>query len=728
LFKLDLSDQIAHFMKYISIAFLLLFLTTTKCVVANPVITFNHPSKKIQLDNNNTYLIADPNHSFTINQILADTFRTIYSEDMPNLGLSNNIYWAKFNLTNSTSQKLILKFNQPLLNNITLYRIDHKDTSQTTFSEKNPFIERQYYYATYAFDLNVNTEDTITYVLKFNSNEPIIFDVKIADADVIAKAELQEEIITGIYIGILFVMIFYNLFIYFTIRDRSYLIYVCYIIFIGLAQISVPGYGFKYLWPDFPAFNDLSIILFASIASIFGVEFLKIFLKTKQHTPLFNKYLLGFEAVFVSILIIYFTGNNILAFLILQLATFLLCIFIIITAIRIIYIGYRPAIFFLIAWIVLLLSGCIFIAKDFGLLPYNFLTIHIMQIGSGIEVIFLSFALADKINILKKEKETSQALALEALLQNELIIRNQNTLLENKVEERTKELKEINNELSVTISDLKQTQSQLISSEKMASLGHLTAGIAHEINNPINFVISNVKPLKKDIEDIYELIRKYENLDPINDLQNKIAEINSFRNQINYKYLKNEIGSLLKEIEDRAGKTADIVHGLTAYSKVDENDFKRADIIEVLNSSLTLLNQEITGAEIELIRNFSPLPQIECFPGKLNQVFMNIINNSIHAIKENTGHKKGQIIITTTYDNYKIHLSIKDNGIGMTEETKGKIFKPFFSTKEIGKGAGLGMSIAFSIITEHNGNIQLLSEYGKGSECIISLPINYTSK
>ena len=714
-------------MKHLSAAFLFLFFGITKCLFANPTLTYTHPSNKIQIGNNAGFII-DSQNSYTLNQVLADTSKIFHTKSIPNLGLSNNTYWAVFNLVNLSSDSLVLRFNQPLLNEITLYRINGKNISETTYSETRPFTSRKYYYAAYAFDLNADAGDTITYAIKFNSNEPIVFDVSIANTSVTAKEELQQEIITGIYIGILFVMIFYNLFIYFSIRDTSYLVYVCYIIFMGLTHITLPGYGFKYIWPEYPAFNDLSVILFIALASICGIEFVKVFLKTKEHTPLLNKCFFIFEIIFVAVLILYFTGNKVLAFSIVQLGTFILCICIIATAIKIIFIGYRPAIFFLIAWIVLLVSACLYISKDFGIVPYNFFTIHAMQIGSGLEVIFLSFALADRINILKKEKENLQIQTLEALRQNELIVKNQNILLEKQVEERTKELLHTNEELSATIANLKQTQTQLISSEKMAFLGHLTAGIAHEINNPINFVVSNVKPLKKDIEDIYELIQKYENLDPVHDLQNKIEEINSFRNEIDYAYLKNEIGSLLKGIEDGAERTAGIVQGLNTYSRPDENDFKRADITEGINSSLTLLNKKITTSEIQVIKNFSTLPLIECFPGKLSQAFLNILNNAVYTVKEHTTLKeKGQINITTSCDNYTVYVSILNVGIAITDEEKDKIFAPFFNTKETGEDIGLGMSIALSIIHEHNGKIQI-NATDRGTECFVSLPINYTDK
>jgi len=712
-------------MKYFSLALLLTFVSVTTISFAGPVITYNASDKKIKIGDKTKFVI-DNKKSFTVQEILDDTSSIFFLAEMPNLGLSDNTFWAKFNFVNQSSDNLILKFNQPLLNEISFYRIDGKDITEIIYSEKNPFSSRKYSYPGYAFDMHAPRGDTITYLLKFKSNEPIVFDVDAGSDTVIAEEENLQEIITGIYIGIIFVMVFYNLFIYFTVLDISYLTYVFYILSIGFMHITLPGYGFKYIWPNFPAFNDLSVILFSAFSAITAVEFLKIFLKTKEHVPFLNKLFLYFEIIFVITLAMYFAGNKILAFSIVQLCTFILSLFMIGVAARVVYIGYRPAIFFLIAWVVLLTAACIFICKDFGILPYNFFTTHVMQIGSGLEVVLLSFALADRINIFKKEKETSQAQALEALLQNELIIRNQNIVLENKVEERTKKLQDINEELSTTLSELKHTQSQLVNAEKMASLGQLTAGIAHEINNPINFVVSNVKPLKRDIEEIYELINRYDTI-KIGEINSneKIIEVRKYRKEIDYDYLKEEISHMLKGIEDGAIRTADIVKGLRIFSRLDENDLKRTDITEGINATLTLLNPEISGS-IELVKNFCDMPKIECFPGKLNQVFMNILNNAIYAIKENTQRtEKGKLEITTTFDDQFVIISIKDNGIGMSEEVREKIFDPFFTTKPIGKGTGLGMSITFSIINDHRGVINLHTKYSIGTEFIIQLPIDY---
>jgi signal transduction histidine kinase len=295
--------------------------------------------------------------------------------------------------------------------------------------------------------------------------------------------------------------------------------------------------------------------------------------------------------------------------------------------------------------------------------------------------------------------------------------------LEGKVEERTSALKKSNSELMTTLTELKQTQSQLVNAEKMASLGQLTAGIAHEINNPINFVVSNVKPLQRDIEDIHELVNKYHDLKNGEQLQEKIEEINKFRKEIDYDYIKEEISGLLKGIEEGASRTADIVKGLRVFSRLDENDLKKTNIVDGIESTLTLLNPELSGS-IDVVKNYNKIPDIECFPGKMNQVFMNILNNAIFAIKANKDRKeKGKLVISTSADDKYVTISIKDNGTGMTEEVKTKVFEPFFTTKDVGKGTGLGMSITFSIIEDHHGLIELNSEYGQGTEFVIKLPV-----
>lgn len=351
-----------------------------------------------------------------------------------------------------------------------------------------------------------------------------------------------------------------------------------------------------------------------------------------------------------------------------------------------------------------------------------------MELGTITEVVLLSFALADRINILRREKEASQAEALAAIQAKEKFQREQNVVLESRVIERTTDLEQTNEELKVTLENLKNTQSQLVDAEKMASLGQLTAGIAHEINNPINFVASNVKPLKRDIEDIVTFLDKYNELKDANgSLEEKLAEVEELKEELDVDFLVDEMNLLLKGIDEGAIRTAEIVKGLRNFSRLDEDDSKKADINVGINSTLVLLNNAIQKEEVKLVKNFAELEEIECFPGKLNQLFMNIMNNAIQALEGNPQNgKEKELTVSTFEQDEHVIVSIKDNGSGMDEETKNRIFEPFFTTKDVGKGTGLGLSIVYRIIESHNGSISVNSEIGKGTEFLIKIPMSRT--
>jgi signal transduction histidine kinase len=265
---------------------------------------------------------------------------------------------------------------------------------------------------------------------------------------------------------------------------------------------------------------------------------------------------------------------------------------------------------------------------------------------------------------------------------------------------------------------------QLVESEKMASLGQLTAGIAHEINNPINFVTSNVKPLKRDVQMVIDMLNQIEEISlqdgTVDDKKQKIDEL---KQEYDFDYLKTEIDYLINGINEGSSRTAEIVKGLRIFSRLDEDDLKKADINEGLESTLVIVNNQLDN-RIDVIKQFSELPLVECYPGKLNQVFMNMISNALHAIKSRYKEDKGgALTISTSASDTHVLVSIKDNGTGMDENTKKKLFEPFFTTKDVGEGTGLGLSIAYNTIVKHNGSITVNSELGAGTEFIIEIPI-----
>ena len=265
---------------------------------------------------------------------------------------------------------------------------------------------------------------------------------------------------------------------------------------------------------------------------------------------------------------------------------------------------------------------------------------------------------------------------------------------------------------------LKSTQSKLIDSEKMASLGQLTAGIAHEINNPINYISSGINPLKRDMADIEKLYIKFKDVFEHGFDQNKLNESKQYSEDIESDFLFEEIRSLLEGIEEGASRTREIVAGLRNFSRMDEDAIKITNINEGLDSTLMLLKNKLKN-KVTIKKEYGQIPPIECFAGKLNQVFMNILNNAADAILD-----KGEIEIRTWGDKGQVYVSIKDNGIGMPENVRKRIFEPFYTTKEVGEGTGLGLSISFGIIENHKGSISVKSEQNKGSGFIIRLPIS----
>ncbi len=295
--------------------------------------------------------------------------------------------------------------------------------------------------------------------------------------------------------------------------------------------------------------------------------------------------------------------------------------------------------------------------------------------------------------------------------------RRRQEILEEKVMERTEEVLKQKEELVTLLENLKSTQSQLVNAEKMASLGQLTAGVAHEINNPINFINANISPLERDISDLKELISKYDEIVAKHKLKEHFAEIETFKQDIDFEYVLDEINSLLQAIQEGVRRTTEIVRGLRNFSRVDENDMKLANINEGLESTLMILRNKLKN-RIEIVKEFGNLPEIMCFPGKLNQVFMNIINNASDAIEG-----EGTIRINTYQVSDNVCISIEDSGKGMSEEVRNRIFEPFYTTKDVGQGTGLGLYISFGIIQSMRGNIQVFSSPSKGSKFVITLPI-----
>ncbi|MDJ0674496.1 MAG: response regulator [Calothrix sp. MO_167.B42] len=290
--------------------------------------------------------------------------------------------------------------------------------------------------------------------------------------------------------------------------------------------------------------------------------------------------------------------------------------------------------------------------------------------------------------------------------------------LEGMVAERT-------NELNQALDNLKRTQVQLVQSEKMSSLGQLVAGVAHEINNPVNFIHGNLNHVNGYTQGLLELVQLYQKHYP-----QPSEEIEDYIEELELDFLQEDLGKMLNSMKMGSNRIRQIVLSLRNFSRLDEAEQKPVNLHEGIESTMMILQHRLKGnpdrPAIEVIRKYGELPPVECYPSKLNQVFMNILANAIDALEDAYTNGNTQLKITISTEqlvNQWAAIRIADNGNGIPEEVMTKIFEPFFTTKTVGKGTGLGLSISHQIITEkHGGKFDCYSTPGKGTEFVMQIP------
>lgn len=282
--------------------------------------------------------------------------------------------------------------------------------------------------------------------------------------------------------------------------------------------------------------------------------------------------------------------------------------------------------------------------------------------------------------------------------------------------EANRTLEEKNREIESAYAELKTTQVQLLQRDKMASIGQLAAGVAHEINNPIGFVTSNLTTLDRYVAKIVEFIDAQTEKIALNSPPDIVRELSEKRKALKLDYVLNDMENLISESIEGTARVQKIVQDLKGFSRIDTVEHSFADINACLESTINIVWNEIKYKAI-LQRDFGELPHVKCYPQQLNQVFMNILINAAHAIDKN-----GSITVRSRYEDGMIRVAVSDTGHGIPEDIKSRIFEPFFTTKDVGKGTGLGLSISYDIVKKHGGEIELESEVGKGTTITVSVP------
>ena len=660
-------------------------------------------------------VFRDSTRALLVEDVLARGTFDALAAPVPNLGLTGDAVWLRTRVRNNTDlERFHLCIDYADLDRVSVFVVyDGVAVPAGSKGQSVPLGDRTGSDPEFVFQVRIAPGSEVTLLIRLESTKQIQLPVLLRTADELIAVRSGRNLPIGIYAGVMLVLALYNLFLLLSIRDRSYLYYVLYLVAVLATQLAFLGVGPFYLWAGNTWWSSNSTLILTLVTATLGMEFARNFIGTRRFAPGLHRISVLFYLAFALCILAQQAGLPRFAYQAAQGLSGLSAIFTLSMAVVALRRGSRQAFFFLLAWAVFLSAVVVFVLKDVGILPYNELTIHAMPVGSAIEGVLLSFGLADRINILRREKERSQAEALSMAQENERIIREQNVMLESKVQERTKELRESHDHL-------KRTQSQLVNAEKMASLGQLTAGIAHEINNPVNFITSNIPPLRRDLADVLEVLNGYRSLDAA-EATTSLPALREREAELDIDGSIVELGEILRSIEEGAGRTAEIVRGLRNFSRLDEDDLKLADLNEGLQSTLTVLaNQLKDHAELQL--ELGQLPAVECHPGKLNQVFMNILNNAIQAIASRKDLRRGTITVRTTTVGDAVRISIADDGPGMTESVMAKVFEPFFTTKDVGEGTGLGLSIAYSIVEKHGGRITVESLPGAGATFHVTLP------
>ena len=730
-------------------------------------------------------VLEDPSNALTLQDVQSPAFAQRFQGGHPpaqslSYGATRSAYWLRLSVRNNAYFPVhrMLEIANARLTQVDFYSHDVAGVSTAVATGMvAPFASRPYANRFFVFPVDLPPAAERTIYIRVLSTAPLFVPARIWEPGRFHVHERNDYQVQSIYFGMCLAMVLFNLLLFISLRDYIYIYYVSLIICTALSLASLNGLAKEYLWPEATHWSDLTTSVGFCYCFFTALLFMRRMLKIKAYAPRLDRVI----QVFAGLMVFMSMGFMVSVQGMFKPGSFLFALTLLLTLGTAIYFSvlrHRSAYFFLGSFGFLMAGILVFVLRGFNVVPTNAWTLNGMQFGSALEMILLALAMADRFNRIRHDKVQAQQNALEAEYRLVTSLKRSERELEDRVAQRT-------NDLTQSLDELRTAQTQLIQSEKMATLGQVVANVAHEINTPIGAVKASGKNISDALEDTLEgmpdlfqkldpatidlfkqLLLQYRAGNPIlstRDERNLVRTVMSSLEEAGVENARKKASTLVQmgaktlepvylplllhpesdhilriahgiasilnntaNINSAVEKVSKIVFALKSFSHVDQSEEKmEADIADGMETVLTIYQGQLKQG-IDVVREFETIAPLLCLPDQLNQVWTNLIHNAIQAMMQHESGGNSSSLGTLTIgirqqDNCAV-VSVRDNGPGIPEHIRTKIFEPFFTTKPVGIGSGLGLDIVRKIIDKHQGRIELQTEVGAGTTFTVYLP------
>jgi two-component system NtrC family sensor kinase len=641
--------------------------------------------------------------------------------DVPNFYVTRSAVWAKVRIENADapSYEWYLEHMDNMAQHLDIWVVG--DDGRVTHKQAGTLRERTSDVVDvrgHVFQLSIPPGEGVTLYVRGQTAYFHIIPLRLWSPEAFSSHHAIESALHGIYAGIAFAMIIYNLFVYMTMRESAYIHYVGYMTSLLLSMACLTGFFSEFISPTNGMFtttvNVLSYLACAIFACTFSKRFLDLQGLEKRLVSLF-----AWMLFVIGFLLIAVDPHSWMKFY--TSSVLFWCIWMLYIALRKVSQGDRAARYYVAGYGWLIVSSMIFVLSMLGILPFSALSFYAPEIGNAFETIFLSLALAQRVKQMKDEKEAATAANIasqQALVVSQAdMLAAQQSALENKqlalqtIENYNSDLER---EVKARTAELIDTQQRLVATEKMAALGVFTAGMAHEINNPANFVSTGAQNADAQLNRFERFVAELLDDDAPDEIKQEFTG--------HFNKLKDSVGIITTGVD----RITHVIKHLRATHPEGNVGMQPTDVIATLESAWNMLLPTIQRP-IDLTTLFESRPTMPCLVAELQQVFLALLTNAVHAIEDavpkRASEYRGVIHLTSRLEAMQLIITVTDNGIGISPADIGKVFDPFFTTKTVGRGAGLGLSMARDVVHQHAGTLVVESSSDAGAVFTLTLPL-----